>query len=234
MLTSQTNKDIEKAPQRRKEAEENLPGYLSLIDRLKAAVGLQHQLTTLTQTTMPATEAELQEAQTKSRAAADLFADARRKAADLEEDMAALRKLGSVADGVASALKVINVEKRKIATFEGDLQATGSTRTSEDCQADIDKVSAAECVRRGAGPRLTTTGRATRRRSARSSARRSSARTMRRSSTVAPTSSRATSTPRSSRSPSARALRRASRRSRPISRRTRRRTRCATPFETAD
>lgn len=66
--------------------------------------------------------------------------------------MAALRKLGSVAEAVALSLKVIGVEKRKIATFEGDLQATGSTRTTEDCQSDIDKVSAAECVRQDSSP----------------------------------------------------------------------------------
>jgi len=145
-LIGQTNKDIEKAPQRRKEAEEHLPQYLALIDRLKAAVGLQNQLTTLTTTTIPTTEAELAEAETKLRNAVDLLADAKRKAADLDEDLAGLRKLGIVARDVKTATEQIARQKLRIGTLEGDLQATGSTRTSDDCQTDIDKVAAAECV----------------------------------------------------------------------------------------
>ncbi|KAK4051618.1 DNA repair protein rad50 [Microbotryomycetes sp. JL201] len=127
-------------PQKITEAQDNVQYWTEQLAKLRKALPAEVSLQKLLTDDIPTAEAEVEEATTRLAPQSNRAEASSNRVAELAEEMRELQQLRRVANDVARLSRECDDVSRDITKLESELQASGSTATADEIQAQLAEI----------------------------------------------------------------------------------------------
>jgi len=128
------------ASERLKEMEEDVQNWEAEVSRLQQLLPLQITIARLRQTDIPSLEKQVKEVQTGQPGAATEAEAVLERLDTARQAQKSLQALKQQASGIVRLTRERNTLENEIQGLESSLQATGSTKTADDLQAELSQI----------------------------------------------------------------------------------------------